>query len=228
MSIFSAIPTGYWNDLSAYITLILVGLRVSRDNLAYSKYGIRLMLEPRSAKTLQEKVLLKLHGIRKLPGSPSLGGTLFWIIAKLSSLKKAALIYCDHDSFRAFPSYEAKLRLEIRFRVERKLGFLRGVGQKELGKETANESGSNFIPCFNSSFVEFIQPCFCFPNFEEFVNVFMRIGFDSTIELVSLTRVKWLPLIANSFTVSRIVIAEPGVGATTWLAAHMGSSSIGL
>ncbi|GJR51844.1 hypothetical protein Tco_1402365 [Tanacetum coccineum] len=38
------------------------------------------MLAPRSAKALQEKVLLKLHGIRKLLGSPSLGGTLFWII----------------------------------------------------------------------------------------------------------------------------------------------------
>ncbi|GJY75948.1 hypothetical protein Tco_0481064 [Tanacetum coccineum] len=68
------LPTsGYWNDLSANLTLILVGLRVLRDNLAYSEYGIRLMLAPRSAKALQEKVLLKLHGIRKLPGSPSLG-----------------------------------------------------------------------------------------------------------------------------------------------------------
>ncbi|GJU90002.1 hypothetical protein Tco_1302425 [Tanacetum coccineum] len=50
------------------------------------------MLAPRSAKALQEKVLLKLHGIRKLPGSPSFGGTLFWIIAELSSLRKAAEI----------------------------------------------------------------------------------------------------------------------------------------
>ncbi|GJS98729.1 hypothetical protein Tco_0819899 [Tanacetum coccineum] len=53
------------------------------------------------------------------------------------------------------------------------------------GKETLMESGSKFIPCFDSSFVEFIQPCFCFPNSEEFMNVFMRIGFGSTIELVS-------------------------------------------
>ncbi|GKD74739.1 hypothetical protein Tco_1333021 [Tanacetum coccineum] len=92
-SIFSAIPTRYWNDQSANLTLILVGLRVLRDNLAYNEYGIRLMLAPRSAKALQEKVLLKLHGIRKLLGSPSLGGTLFWSIAELSSLKKAAEIY---------------------------------------------------------------------------------------------------------------------------------------
>nr|GEX41753.1 alpha/beta hydrolases superfamily protein [Tanacetum cinerariifolium] len=83
-SMFSAIPTGYWNDLSANITLILVGLRVSRDNLAYREYGIRLMLAPRSAKALHEKVMLKLHGMRKLSGSPNLGGTLFWIIAELS------------------------------------------------------------------------------------------------------------------------------------------------
>ncbi|GJX25141.1 hypothetical protein Tco_0231437 [Tanacetum coccineum] len=47
---------------------------------------------------------------------------------------------CDHDSFGAFPSYEAKRRLEIRFRVERKLGFLRGVGRKELGERNCNTS----------------------------------------------------------------------------------------
>nr|GEY77704.1 reverse transcriptase domain-containing protein [Tanacetum cinerariifolium] len=53
------------------------GLRVLRDSFAYTKYGIRLMLAPRLAKALQEKVLLKLHRIRKLPGSLSFGGTLF-------------------------------------------------------------------------------------------------------------------------------------------------------
>ncbi|GJW05232.1 hypothetical protein Tco_1564088 [Tanacetum coccineum] len=84
------------------------GIRVSRDSLAYKEYGIRLMLAPRSAKALQEKVLLKLDGIRKLPGSPSLGGTLFWIIAELSSLKKASeicLILCLLliSSLRNFP-----------------------------------------------------------------------------------------------------------------------------
>ncbi|GKD49566.1 hypothetical protein Tco_1278542 [Tanacetum coccineum] len=86
---------------------------------------------------------------------------------------------------RAFPSYEAKHRLEIRFHVEKRHGFLRGVSQKELGKESANESSSKFIPCFDSSFVEFVQPCFCFSNSEEFMNVFMRIGFGSAIKLVS-------------------------------------------
>ncbi|GKA04633.1 hypothetical protein Tco_0683753 [Tanacetum coccineum] len=87
-SIFLAILTGYWNDLSGNLTLILVGLRVSRDSLAYTEYGIRLMLAPRSTRALQENVLLKLHGIRKLPRSSSLGGTLFWIIAELLSLRK--------------------------------------------------------------------------------------------------------------------------------------------
>nr|GEY31414.1 ribonuclease H-like domain-containing protein [Tanacetum cinerariifolium] len=43
-----------------------IGLRVLRDSFAYKEYGIRLMIAPRSAKALQEKVLLKLHGIRKL------------------------------------------------------------------------------------------------------------------------------------------------------------------
>ncbi|GKF83467.1 hypothetical protein Tco_0245123, partial [Tanacetum coccineum] len=45
---------------------------------------------------------------------------------------------CDHGSFGAFPSYEAKHRLEIHF-VEKKLGFLRGVGRIELGKDSFEE-----------------------------------------------------------------------------------------
>nr|GEV95447.1 DNA helicase [Tanacetum cinerariifolium] len=44
MSIFSAIQTGYWNDLSTNLTLILVGFRFSRDNLAHKEYGMRLIL----------------------------------------------------------------------------------------------------------------------------------------------------------------------------------------
>ncbi|GJR68965.1 putative reverse transcriptase domain-containing protein [Tanacetum coccineum] len=42
LSIFPAIPIGYWNDRLANLTLILVGLRVSRDNLAYRKYCMRI------------------------------------------------------------------------------------------------------------------------------------------------------------------------------------------
>ncbi|GJT68175.1 hypothetical protein Tco_1019655 [Tanacetum coccineum] len=69
-----------------------IGRKISRDSFAYTEYGIRLMLAPILAKALQEKVLLKLHGMRKLPSSLSFGRTLFWIIAELSSLRKAAEI----------------------------------------------------------------------------------------------------------------------------------------
>ncbi|GJU84142.1 hypothetical protein Tco_1291688 [Tanacetum coccineum] len=72
--------------------------------------------------------------------------------------------------------------------------------KKSWGKESANESSLKFIPRS-----VLLLPSNWFP----------------------LTRVKWLPLIANSFAVSIIVIAKPGVGATTRSAAHMGSSSIG-
>ncbi|GJV04257.1 hypothetical protein Tco_1337826 [Tanacetum coccineum] len=57
--------------------------------------------------------------------------------------------------------------------------------EKSWGKEWANGSSLKFILCFDGSFVEFVQPCFCFSNSEEFVNVFVRVGFSSTIELVS-------------------------------------------
>nr|GEV11402.1 hypothetical protein [Tanacetum cinerariifolium] len=77
MSTLSAILIGYWKDLSANLTLIFVGLRVPMESFAYKEYGIRFMLARRSAKALQEKALLKLHGMRKLPGSLSFGGTLF-------------------------------------------------------------------------------------------------------------------------------------------------------
>nr|GEU84992.1 reverse transcriptase domain-containing protein [Tanacetum cinerariifolium] len=63
------IITGYWNDRSANLTLIFVGLRVLIDNFAYREYGIRLMLAPRSEKALQEKVLMNIQGIRKLLSS---------------------------------------------------------------------------------------------------------------------------------------------------------------
>ncbi|GKA75336.1 hypothetical protein Tco_0781714 [Tanacetum coccineum] len=50
----------------------------------------------------------------------------------------------------------------------------------------ANESGSKFIPCFDSSFVEF----------------------STMFLLLQNKKSKWLPLIANSLAVSGIVIAE--------------------
>ncbi|GJS60892.1 integrase, catalytic region, zinc finger, CCHC-type containing protein [Tanacetum coccineum] len=80
----------------------------------------------------------------------------------MSSSSRSGVGCYDHGSFGAFPSYEAKHRLKIRFHVEKRHGFLREVDRKELGKESANESDS-----------------------EKFMNVFMRIGFGSTIKLVS-------------------------------------------
>ncbi|GJV44682.1 DNA helicase [Tanacetum coccineum] len=90
-------------------------------------------------------------------------------------------IDCDHGSFGAFLSYEAKHRLEIHFHVERKHGFLRGVSRKKMGKKNWLMKG------FRSSSHVSIVPSFSSSNHdsEEFVNVFMRIGFSSTIKLVS-------------------------------------------
>ncbi|GJR92559.1 hypothetical protein Tco_0264733 [Tanacetum coccineum] len=59
------------------------------------------MLASRSAKALHEKALLKLHGMRKLPGSPSFGGTLFLSMAELSSLRKAAEICLIFSKIKA-------------------------------------------------------------------------------------------------------------------------------
>ncbi|GKC41940.1 hypothetical protein Tco_1059662 [Tanacetum coccineum] len=47
-------------------------------------------------------------------------------------------------------------------------------------------------------------------------------------QTASFSIVMWLPITANSFAVSGMVIAEPGIGATTQSTAHMGSSSMGL
>ncbi|GKF20216.1 hypothetical protein Tco_0068854 [Tanacetum coccineum] len=73
--------------------------------------------------------------------------------------------------------------------------------EKSWGKETANKSGSKFIPR-----LVLVLPSNWFP----------------------MMRVKWLPLMANSFAVSGMVIAKPELEAITRSTAHMGSSSIGI
>ncbi|GJU42981.1 hypothetical protein Tco_1200247 [Tanacetum coccineum] len=78
--------------------------------------------------------------------------------------------------------------------------------KKSWGKETANESGLKFIPCFDSSFVEFVQP-----YSEEFMDVFMRIGFGSTIELVSFDK----KCIDSELGLGVIIIQELGESTTT-------------
>ncbi|GJU91782.1 hypothetical protein Tco_1304205, partial [Tanacetum coccineum] len=57
----------------------------------------------------------------------------------------------------SFGKLSIRILLRFHFHVDKRLGFLRGVNQKELGKESANKSGVKFIPCFDISFIEFIQ-----------------------------------------------------------------------
>ncbi|GKF56676.1 hypothetical protein Tco_0167016, partial [Tanacetum coccineum] len=64
----------------------------------------------------------------------------------------------DHGRFRAFPSYEAKHRLEIRFHVEKRLGFLRGVGQKESVEKARSSSHVSIVPSLSSSNHVFASP----------------------------------------------------------------------
>ncbi|GJU90253.1 hypothetical protein Tco_1302676 [Tanacetum coccineum] len=47
--------------------------KVFPESEAYSEYGIRLMLAPRSAKARYSTQPAMVHGIKKLPGLPSLG-----------------------------------------------------------------------------------------------------------------------------------------------------------
>nr|GEW25095.1 reverse transcriptase domain-containing protein [Tanacetum cinerariifolium] len=83
---------------------------------------------------------------------------------------------CDHGSFRAFPLFEANHRLEIHFCVGKRLGYLRGVDRKSWWKESANESDSFILDVSVFKHITYS---------EEFVDVFVRIRFGSTIELVS-------------------------------------------
>ncbi|GKD73273.1 hypothetical protein Tco_1331555 [Tanacetum coccineum] len=51
--------------------------KVFPESEEYNEYGIRLMLAPRSAKARYSTDPAMAHGIKKLPGSPSVGGSLF-------------------------------------------------------------------------------------------------------------------------------------------------------
>ncbi|GJU66053.1 hypothetical protein Tco_1252312 [Tanacetum coccineum] len=195
------------------------GLRVSRDSLAYKEYDIRLMLAPRSTRALQEKVLLKLHGIRKLLGSSSLGETLFWIIVELSSLKKSAEI-CSIlcllliSSLRNFPL----------------LGIL-----SKTSTRGHNFVSIKFTRAFSGESDSFPKGWFRFL-------VFHPVGFEQDLVFEELAMIKDFDDIAFGHIMAMailehflhtkpsigIVIAGPGVGATTRSTAHMGSSSIGL
>ncbi|GKG39789.1 hypothetical protein Tco_0463934, partial [Tanacetum coccineum] len=86
-------------------------------------------------------------------------------------------------------------------------------------KAVRSSSHVSIVPSLSSSSHVFASPV---SNRGKII----RIGLVLPSNWFPLTRVKWLPLIANSLAISGIVIAEPGVGATTWSAAHMGSSTI--
>ncbi|GKE43894.1 hypothetical protein Tco_1471178 [Tanacetum coccineum] len=101
----------------------------------------------------------------------------------------------------------------------RKMDFSEELVEKSWGKESANESSLKFIPRFNSSFVEFVQPCFCLSNFEEFMNVFMRISFGSTIKLVSFNEIQVLSF--NGRFVSGFRNSDCGTG--SWSDNTLGS-----
>ncbi|GJW67838.1 putative ribonuclease H-like domain-containing protein [Tanacetum coccineum] len=69
----------------------------------------------------------------------------------------------DHGSFGAFPSYEAKHRLEIHFHVERKLGFprsrsKRARGKNRLMKAVRSSSHVSIVPSLSSSNHVFASP----------------------------------------------------------------------
>ncbi|GKB82295.1 hypothetical protein Tco_0949190 [Tanacetum coccineum] len=131
---------------------------------------------------------------------------------------------CDHGSFCAFPSYEAKHRLEIPLSMMRKCLDFSSVrtqrvgGKNRLMKAVQISSHISIVPLFSSS-------NHVFASLEEIRETSSGGQLHSRFPLA---RVKWLPLMANSFAVSGMVIAEPRVGATTRSAAHMGSSSMGL
>ncbi|GJV40840.1 hypothetical protein Tco_1419280 [Tanacetum coccineum] len=196
------------------------------------------MLAPRLAKALQEKVLLKLHRIRKLPGFPSLGGTLFSIIAELSSLKKAAKIFDfmfvayeflekfsiirhsgqDIDervmaSIRAIilsvlelllpSSAKATVFLRDDWKLPPDAGIVELLGYLlDMIEDFDNVAFGQIVNHgqFRSFLIQskrrleirsrverklrFLRGV----DFEEFVNVFIRIGFGSSIKLVSLDK----------------------------------------
>ncbi|GJX42730.1 hypothetical protein Tco_0257720 [Tanacetum coccineum] len=98
--------------------------------------------------------------------------------------------------------------------------------KKSWWKESANERGSKFIPRFDSSFVEFVQPCFCFSNSEEFMNVYYGIGFGCLPSNKFPLDERQVLLNGTFVCGFRTVIAGTRIRAITLSAAHKGSSSM--
>ncbi|GJU13081.1 putative ribonuclease H-like domain-containing protein [Tanacetum coccineum] len=101
---------------------------------------------------------------------------------------------CDHGSFGAFPSYEAKHRLEIRFHVERKLGFLR-----ELVIGETSSGGRLHFQLYSSSSSKLAKWAFVAKNNQQykmlstahmFLIVLVRLTLDE-FDLEEMDLVKW-------------------------------------
>lgn len=94
---FPIIPIVYFIDLSASYKVTVEGFNSLSSNLLQIDSGIRLILAPRSHKTLSKGSLPITQGIKKkLPRSLSLGGNLFCKII-LHSFEKATI--SNHSSF---------------------------------------------------------------------------------------------------------------------------------
>ncbi|GKE76479.1 hypothetical protein Tco_1542599 [Tanacetum coccineum] len=90
-------------------------------------------------------------------------------------------------------------------------------------KAVRSSSQVVIVPSLSSSSYVFASPV----NSEEFVNMFVRIGFGSVIKLVSFDKSQVVTFNSKFIRGFRNSDYRMGVGATTWSAAHMGSSSIG-
>ncbi|GJZ32997.1 hypothetical protein Tco_0578433 [Tanacetum coccineum] len=132
---------------------------VSAEGFEERKRNVRIKGEKKEA----------IHTLRQKPDSIlQAGNPVKEILLKLNLpdhriLKDGGEDY-DHGSFESFPLYEAKHRLKIHFHVEKRLGFLRGVGRKELGgknrlmKAVQSSSHVSIVPSLSSSNHVFASP----------------------------------------------------------------------
>nr|GEV31925.1 DNA/RNA polymerases superfamily protein [Tanacetum cinerariifolium] len=164
----------------SFVQFQLRGLRVSRDNFAYKEYGMRLMLAPRSAKALQEKALLKLHGIRKLPGA-SIQAIILSVSKLVLPSAAKATIFSREDLSKIPPAAAFRTSWVISLRpwdrISSRSRSKRDEGKNRLMKAVQSSFHVSIVPSLSSSNQVFASL--------EFVNVFVRIGFNSAIDLVS-------------------------------------------
>ncbi|GJR99202.1 hypothetical protein Tco_0315711 [Tanacetum coccineum] len=80
-------------ERSASSSIMQVGVSSRRERSFQTKYGIRLMLAPRSAKALHALIPEISHGMRNRPGSPSFLGKLFRMTARHILGQKSLAIF---------------------------------------------------------------------------------------------------------------------------------------